>query len=145
MSSFIFQPHIKFINVGERCNISGSLKFKKLIKDDQFEAAVAIAKDQVENGAQILDFNLDDGLIDGKKAMTRFIRMALSDPDIAKVPIMVDSSKFEVIEAGLQNSQGKCVVNSISLKGGEDEFKAQARTILQYGAAVIVMAFDEQG
>lgn len=101
MSSFIFQNHIKFVNVGERCNISGSLKFKKLIKDDKYEEAISIAKDQVENGAQILDFNLDDGLIDGKKAMTKFIRMALSDPDIAKVPIMVDSSKFEVIEAGL--------------------------------------------
>ena len=123
MSSFIFQNHIKFVNVGERCNISGSLKFKKLIKDDKYEEAISIAKDQVENGAQILDFNLDDGLIDGKKAMTKFIRMALSDPDIAKVPIMVDSSKFEVIEAGLQQSQGKCVVNSISLKGGEDEFR----------------------
>jgi len=104
-----------------------------------------VAKDQVENGAQILDFNLDDGLIDGKKAMTRFMRLCLSDPDIAKVPIMVDSSKFEVIEAGIQNCQGKCIVNSISLKGGEEEFKAHARKILQYGAAVVVMAFDEEG
>jgi len=119
----MFKDHIKFVNVGERCNISGSLKFKKLIKEDKYEAAIAVAKDQVENGAQILDFNLDDGLIDGKKAMTRFMRMALSDPDIAKVPIMIDSSKFEVIEAGLQNCQGKCIVNSISLKGGEDEFR----------------------
>lgn len=91
----------------------------------------------------MLDFNLDDGLIDGKKAMTRFVRLATSDPDIAKVPLMIDSSKFEVIEAGIQNSQGKCIVNSISLKGGEEEFKNQARKILQYGAAVIVMAFDE--
>lgn len=103
MEQFILEDHIKFVNVGERCNISGSIKFKKLIKDDKFEAAIAVAKDQVENGAQILDFNLDDGLIDGKKAMTRFMRMALSDPDIAKVPIMIDSSKFEVVEAGLQN------------------------------------------
>jgi len=141
----MFKDHIKFVNVGERCNISGSLKFKKLIKEDKYEAAIAVAKDQVENGAQILDFNLDDGLIDGKKAMTRFMRMALSDPDIAKVPIMIDSSKFEVIEAGLQNCQGKCIVNSISLKGGEDEFRSNAKTIMQYGAAVIVMAFDEQG
>ena len=101
MEEFIFKDHIKFVNVGERCNISGSLKFKKLIKGDKFEDAIAVAKDHVENGAQILDFNLDDGLIDGKKAMTRFMRMALSDPDIAKVPIMIDSSKFEVIEAGL--------------------------------------------
>lgn len=92
-----------------------------------------------------MDFNLDDGLIDGKKAMTKFMRLALSDPDIAKVPIMVDSSKFEVVEAGIQNCQGKCIVNSISLKGGEDEFRAAARKILQYGAAVVVMAFDEEG
>jgi len=103
MQEFIHGPHIPFVNVGERCNISGSAKFKRLIKNDQYDAAIAVAKDQVENGAQILDINLDDGLIDGKKAMTRFVRMALSDPDIAKVPIMVDSSKFEVIEAGLQN------------------------------------------
>lgn len=145
MQEFIHGDHIPFINVGERCNISGSAKFKRLIKNDQYDAAIAVAKEQVENGAQILDINLDDGLIDGKKAMTRFIRMALSDPDIAKVPIMVDSSKFEVIEAGLQNCQGKCVVNSISLKGGEEEFIAHARKILVYGAAVVVMAFDEQG
>ena len=101
MQEFIMADHIKFINVGERCNISGSLQFKKLIKDDNYDGATAVAKDQVENGAQILDFNLDDGLIDGKKAMTKFVRLALSDPDIAKVPIMIDSSKFEVIEAGL--------------------------------------------
>jgi 5-methyltetrahydrofolate--homocysteine methyltransferase len=145
MEEFIFGDHIKFVNIGERCNISGSLKFKKLIKEDKYEAAIAVAKDQVENGAQILDFNLDDGLIDGKKAMTRFMRMALSDPDIAKVPIMIDSSKFEVVEAGLQNCQGKCIVNSISLKGGEEEFRSNAKTIMQYGAAVVVMAFDEQG
>lgn len=145
MQEFIFADHIPFINVGERCNISGSLKFKKLIKGDKFDEAIAIAKEQVENGAQILDFNLDDGLIDGKKAMTRFMRMALSDPDIAKVPIMIDSSKFEVIEAGLQNCQGKCIVNSISLKEGPEEFKERARTIMLYGAAVIVMAFDEEG
>ena len=145
MTSFIFREHIKFVNVGERCNISGSAKFKKLIKNGDYETAISIAKDQVENGAQILDINLDDGLIDGKAAMTKFVRMALSDPDIAKVPIMIDSSKFEVIEAGLQNCQGKCVVNSISLKGGEEEFIRHAQLIKQYGAAVIVMAFDEQG
>jgi len=123
MQEFIFKDHIPFINVGERCNISGSAKFKKLIKNDKYDDAIAIAKEQVENGAQILDFNLDDGLIDGKKAMTKFVRLALADPDIAKVPIMIDSSKFEVIEAGLQNCQGKCVVNSISLKEGEDNFR----------------------
>ena len=145
MQEFIHGSHIPFVNIGERCNISGSAKFKRLIKNDQYDAAIAVAKEQVENGAQILDINLDDGLIDGKKAMTRFVRMALSDPDIAKVPIMVDSSKFEVIEAGLQNCQGKCIVNSISLKGGEEEFIAHAKKILVYGAAVVVMAFDEQG
>jgi 5-methyltetrahydrofolate--homocysteine methyltransferase len=101
MQEFIYKSHIPFVNVGERCNISGSLKFKRLIKNDKYDEAIAIAKEQVENGAQILDFNLDDGLIDGKKAMTKFVRLALSDPDIAKVPIMIDSSKFEVIEAGL--------------------------------------------
>lgn len=143
MQEFIHGSHIPFVNIGERCNISGSAKFKRLIKNDQYDAAIAVAKEQVENGAQVLDINLDDGLIDGKKAMTRFIRMALSDPDIAKVPIMVDSSKFEVIEAGLQNCQGKCIVNSISLKGGEEEFIAHAKKILVYGAAVVVMAFDE--
>jgi 5-methyltetrahydrofolate--homocysteine methyltransferase len=130
MQEFIFGSHIPFLNVGERCNIAGSLKFKKLIKNDDYDSAIAIAKEQVENGAQVLDFNLDDGLIDGKKAMTKFVRLALSDPDIAKVPLMIDSSKFEVIEAGIQNSQGKCIVNSISLKGGEEEFKAQAMKIL---------------
>jgi 5-methyltetrahydrofolate--homocysteine methyltransferase len=145
MTEFILRDNIPFVNVGERCNISGSLAFKRLIKNGEFEKAIAIAKNQVENGAQILDFNLDDGLIDGKQAMTRFVRMALSDPEIASVPLMVDSSKFEVIEAGLQNSQGKCIVNSISLKEGELDFLTKAKTILRYGAAVVVMAFDESG
>ena len=101
MTEFILRDNIPFVNVGERCNISGSIAFKRLIKNGEFEKAIAIAKNQVENGAQILDFNLDDGLIDGKQAMTRFVRMALSDPEIASVPLMIDSSKFEVIEAGL--------------------------------------------
>ena len=101
MTEFILTENIPFVNVGERCNISGSLAFKKLIKNGEFEKAISVAKDQVANGAQILDFNLDDGLIDGKQAMTRFVRMALSDPEIASVPLMIDSSKFEVIEAGL--------------------------------------------
>jgi 5-methyltetrahydrofolate--homocysteine methyltransferase len=104
MTEFILRDNIPFVNVGERCNISGSIAFKRLIKNGEFEKAIAIAKLQVENGAQILDFNLDDGMIDGKQAMTRFVRMALSDPEIASVPLMIDSSKFEVIEAGLQNS-----------------------------------------
>ena len=145
MTEFILRDNIPFVNVGERCNISGSLAFKRLIKNGEFEKAIAIAKNQVENGAQILDFNLDDGLIDGKQAMTRFVRMALSDPEIASVPLMIDSSKFEVIEAGLQNSQGKCIVNSISLKEGQVDFLCKAKAILRYGAAVVVMAFDESG
>ena len=133
------------MNVGERCNISGSLAFKKMIKAGEFEKAIAVAKAQVEDGAQILDFNLDDGLIDGKSAMTKFVRLALSDPIIASVPLMIDSSKFDVIEAGLQNCQGKAIVNSISLKEGEADFLLKAKTILKYGAGVVVMAFDETG
>jgi 5-methyltetrahydrofolate--homocysteine methyltransferase len=119
MTEFIFTKNIPFVNIGERCNISGSIAFKKLIKEDKYDDAISVAKEQVRNGAQILDFNLDDGLINGVAAMTRFVRMALSDPEIASVPLMIDSSKWEVIEAGLQNSQGKAIVNSISLKEGE--------------------------
>ena len=145
MSEFIFADHIRFINVGERCNIAGSLAFKKLITAGDFDKAVSVAKSQVELGAQILDFNLDDGMIDGKAAMTKFMRMALSDPDIASVPIMVDSSKFEVIEAGLQQCQGKCIVNSISLKEGPEEFLRRAKVVQAYGAAAVIMAFDETG
>ncbi len=114
------------MHIGERCNIAGSIQFKKLIQNGDYEKAIAVAKKQVEDGAQVLDFNLDDGLIDGKVAMTKFMRLALSDPDIASVPLMIDSSKFEVIEAGLQNCQGKCIVNSISLKEGEEKFLANA-------------------
>ena len=129
LTEFFFSDIIKFVNVGERCNISGSIQFKKLIQQGKYEDAVQVAKDQVENGAQILDINLDEGLIDGKQAMTRFMRLLQSNPDIANVPMMVDSSKFEVIEAGLQNAQGKCVVNSISLKEGEEDFLHKARII----------------
>jgi 5-methyltetrahydrofolate--homocysteine methyltransferase len=145
MTEFIFTPNIPFVNIGERCNISGSIAFKKLIKNNDYEKAIAVAKKQVEDGAQILDFNLDDGLIDGVQAMTKFTRLALSDPDIASVPLMIDSSKWEVIEAGLQNCQGKAIVNSISLKEGEEDFLHKAREILKYGAGVVVMAFDENG
>ena len=136
---------IKFINIGERTNVTGSAKFKKLIMEDNFEEAVSIAKDQIENGAQIIDINLDEGLIDSENAMIRYIRLISSEPDISKVPIMIDSSKWSVIESGLKNIQGKGIVNSISLKEGEDEFIRQARLVKQYGAAVIVMAFDENG
>ncbi|MFM9985324.1 MAG: methionine synthase [Flavobacteriales bacterium] len=134
-----------FINVGERCNVTGSKKFLELIKNDQFDQALAVAREQVEGGAQILDINMDEGLIDGSHAMTRFLHLIASEPDIARIPIMIDSSKWEIIEAGLKCVQGKCVVNSISLKEGEDDFVLKAKKIRRYGAAVVVMAFDENG
>jgi len=134
-----------FINIGERCNVTGSKKFLELIKNNQFEQAVAVAKEQVEGGAQILDVNMDEGLIDGVQAMTRFLHLIASEPDIARIPVMIDSSKWEIIEAGLKCIQGKGVVNSISLKEGEEDFIAKAKKIKRYGAAVVVMAFDEQG
>ena len=135
----------QYIMIGERTNVAGSPKFAKLIKEGKYEEAVAIARQQVENGANIIDVCMDEGMIDGVAAMTRFLQLLASEPEVAKVPIMVDSSKWEVIEAGLKCLQGKGVVNSISLKAGEVEFKRQARHILNYGAAVVCMAFDEQG
>jgi 5-methyltetrahydrofolate--homocysteine methyltransferase len=134
-----------FLMIGERTNVAGSPKFAKLIKEDKYKEAVAIAEQQVENGANIIDICMDEGMIDGVAAMTRFLNMLSVEPDVAKVPFMVDSSKWEVIEAGLKCLQGKGIVNSISLKAGEEEFKKHARHILKYGAAVVVMAFDEQG
>ena len=134
-----------FVNVGERTNVTGSRKFLRLIQERQFEEALDIARDQVEGGAQILDVNMDEGMIDGVEAMTTFLNLIAAEPDIARIPIMIDSSKWEIIEAGLKCVQGKCVVNSISLKGGEEEFIHQATTIKRFGAAVIVMAFDEDG
>ena len=134
-----------FINVGERTNVAGSKKFLRLIKEEKFSEALDIARDQVEGGAQILDVNFDDGLLDGKYCMVKFLNLVASEPDIAKIPIMIDSSKWEILEAGLQVVQGKSVVNSISLKGGEEEFRRQAKIIKRYGAAAIVMAFDEVG
>jgi len=134
-----------FINIGERTNVAGSKRFLRLIKEEKFEEALSVARDQVEGGAQILDINMDDGLIDGKAAMVQFLNLIASEPDIARIPVMIDSSKWEVIEAGLQVVQGKCVVNSISLKEGEETFIWQANRIKRYGAAVVVMAFDEQG
>lgn len=134
-----------FINVGERTNVTGSPRFKKLIKADDFTAALAIAQSQVDKGAQVIDINFDEGMLDGEACMERFLNLIASEPDICKVPIMIDSSKWSVIEAGLKCVQGKCIVNSISLKGGEEEFKAHAKKILRYGASVIVMAFDETG
>src|ERR1051325_5920991 len=134
-----------FIMIGERTNVAGSPKFAKLIKENKYEEAVAVARQQVENGANVIDICMDEGMIDGVAAMTRFLQLLGSEPEVAKVPFMVDSSKWEVIEAGLKCLQGKGIVNSISLKGGEQTFKEQAGHVLKYGAAVVVMAFDEQG
>ncbi len=134
-----------FVNVGERTNVTGSAKFKRLIVDGDFETALEVAKDQVENGAQIIDINMDEGMLESKEAMVRFLHLIASEPDIAKVPIMLDSSKWEILEAGLKCIQGKGVVNSISIKEGEENFIKQAKLIRRYGAAMIVMAFDEKG
>ena len=138
-------PTATFVNIGERTNVTGSARFKKLILNGDYTAAVEVARQQVENGAQIIDVNMDEGMLDGAKAMVTFLNLIAAEPDIARVPVMVDSSKWEVIEAGLQCVQGKAVVNSISLKEGEADFIQQARTCMAYGAAVVVMAFDEDG
>jgi len=138
-------PDLNFLNIGERTNVTGSARFRRLITEDNYAEALQIALQQVENGAQIIDVNMDEGLLDGPKAMTRFLNLIASEPDIARVPVMIDSSRWEVIEAGLQCIQGKGVVNSISLKEGEQPFIEQAQKVLRYGAAVIVMAFDENG
>lgn len=138
-------PEINFVNVGERCNVAGSRKFLRLINEKKYDEALSIARKQVEDGALILDVNMDDGLLDAAEEMTTFLNLVASEPDIARVPIMIDSSKWEVILAGLKCVQGKCVVNSISLKEGEELFIEHARAVKQYGAAVIVMAFDEKG
>ncbi len=134
-----------FINIGERTNVTGSAKFRKLIEAGDYAAALAVARGQVENGAQILDVNMDEGLLDSEKAMMTFLNLIAAEPDIARVPVMIDSSKWSVIEAGLKCVQGKPIVNSISMKEGEDAFLDHARKVLRYGAAVVVMAFDEQG
>lgn len=145
LEPLIITPESNFINVGERTNVAGSRKFLRLIKEEKFDEALDIARHQVDGGAQIIDINMDDGLIDGKEAMVRFLNLVAAEPDICRVPIMIDSSKWEIIEAGLQVVQGKCVVNSISLKEGEEKFIWEAKQIKRYGAAVIVMAFDEVG
>src|SRR6201996_5819012 len=134
-----------FIMIGERTNVAGSPKFAKLIKEGKYQDAVSVAQQQVENGANVLDICMDEGMIDGVAAMTRYLQLLGSEPEVAKVPFMVDSSKWEVIEAGLKGMQGKGIVNSISLKEGEEKFRQHAATVLKYGAAVVVMAFDEQG
>jgi len=139
------RPESNFVNVGERTNVTGSKKFARLIRDNKYEEALSVARQQVESGAQILDVNMDDALLDGVKAMTTFLNLLQAEPDIAKIPVMIDSSKFEIIEAGLKCVQGKCVVNSISMKEGEQKFIEQAFICQAYGAAVVVMAFDEKG
>ena len=145
LEPLVITPETNFVNVGERTNVTGSRKFLRLIKEEDYETALEVALDQVEGGAQILDVNMDEGMIDGKAAMVRFLNLIASEPDIARIPVMIDSSKWEIIEAGLKVVQGKAVVNSISLKEGEETFLKQAKKIKQYGAAVIVMAFDEDG
>lgn len=145
LESFTLRPDSNFMNIGERTNITGSKKFARLVKENNWQEALDIAREQVENGAQAIDICMDEAMIDGQQAMKTFLRLIASEPDIARVPIMIDSSKFNIIEEGLKNIQGKGIVNSISLKEGEEEFIRQARLIKQYGAAVIVMAFDEKG
>ena len=145
LEPLVVSPESNFINIGERTNVTGSRKFLRLIKEEKYHEALDVARDQVEGGAQILDVNMDEGMLNGKEAMVTFLNLIASEPDISKIPIMIDSSRWEIIEAGLQVVQGKSVVNSISLKEGEEEFIRQAKLIKRYGAAVIVMAFDEIG
>jgi 5-methyltetrahydrofolate--homocysteine methyltransferase len=145
LEPFTRTPDLNFVNIGERANVTGSAKFRKLIQAGDYAAALDIARDQVANGAQIIDVNMDEGLLDSQKVMVEFLNLVAAEPDIARVPIMVDSSKFEVIEAGLKCLQGKAAVNSISMKEGEEKFIEQARIVLRHGAAAVVMAFDEKG
>ena len=145
LEPLVLTPESNFMNVGERTNVTGSAKFLKLIKEEKFDEALSVAREQVEGGAQVIDINMDEGMIDGKETMVKFLHLIASEPDISRVPVMIDSSKWEIIEEGLKCIQGKGIVNSISLKGGEEEFRKQARLVMEYGAAVIVMAFDEKG
>jgi 5-methyltetrahydrofolate--homocysteine methyltransferase len=143
--AFVLRPDTNFVMIGERTNISGSRKFARLIREGNYEQGLVIAREQIENGANIIDINMDEGLIDGVQAMTRFVNLAAAEPAVARVPVMIDRSNFKVIEAGLRCTQGKSIVNSISLKEGEEKFLEQARLVRRYGAAVVVMAFDEEG
>jgi 5-methyltetrahydrofolate--homocysteine methyltransferase len=145
LEPLVIRPETNFVNVGERTNVTGSKKFARLIRENKFEEALSVARQQVESGAQILDVNMDDALLEGVSAMTTYLNLLQSEPDIARIPIMIDSSKFEIIEAGLKCVQGKCIVNSISMKEGEAKFIEQAFICKSFGAAVIVMAFDEVG
>src|ERR1700733_9147136 len=145
LEPLIVRPETNFLNVGERTNVTGSKKFARLIKENKYEEALSVARQQVESGAQVLDVNMDDALLDGVLAMTTFLNLVQAEPDIARIPIMIDSSKFQIIEAGLKCVQGKSIVNSISMKEGEEKFIHDAKVVRRYGAAVVVMAFDEQG
>jgi len=145
LEAVVITPGSNFVNIGERTNVTGSARFLKLIKDDKFDEALEVALDQVRGGAQVIDVNMDEGMLDSKSAMVRFLNLMASEPEISRIPVMIDSSKWEVIEAGLKCLQGKGIVNSISLKGGEEEFIRQAKLVRRYGAATVVMAFDEKG
>ena len=145
LEPMIIYPDSNFTMVGERTNVTGSRRFARLIKNKDYQTALDVARDQVEGGANIIDVNLDEGLLDSKAEMATFLNLIAAEPDISRVPIMIDSSDFEVIEAGLKCVQGKAIVNSISLKEGEDVFRQHAQTVMRYGAAVVVMAFDEEG
>ncbi|MCW9707589.1 methionine synthase [Fodinibius salsisoli] len=145
LEPLVVRPDTNFVNIGERTNVMGSRKFKRLIKNEEFEEALSVARQQVENGAQIIDINMDEGMLDSQEVMVNFLQLLAAEPDISRVPIMIDSSKWSVLKAGLKAAQGKCVVNSISLKEGEEQFKEQAREILNFGGAVVIMGFDEQG
>merc|ERR1719440_1085752 len=145
LEALTVDKNLGFVNVGERCNIAGSIKYKKLILNGEYDKALEIARAQAESGAQVIDVNMDEGLLDGEYAMNKFLNMLIPEPDISKLPIMVDSSKFHIVEAGLKCCQGKCIVNSISLKEGEEEFIKKAKIVKRFGAAVVVMAFDEKG
>src|SRR6187551_3842627 len=138
-------PQSNFVNIGERTNVTGSAKFLKLIKEDNFDEALTVALDQVRGGAQVIDVNMDEGMLDSQAAMVKYLNLMASEPEISRIPVMVDSSKWNVIEAGLKCLQGKSIVNSISLKSGEEDFIRQAKLVKRYGHAVVVMAFDEQG
>jgi 5-methyltetrahydrofolate--homocysteine methyltransferase len=144
LEGFTLRPESNFMNIGERCNVTGSKQFLRLIKASQFEAAITVAREQVEGGAQALDINMDEGLLDSAAAMTRFLQLLAAEPDIARIPIVIDSSKWSVLEAGLKCVQGKAIVNSISLKEGTQVFLNQARHIASFGAAVVVMAFEKR-
>ncbi len=145
LEPLVVRPDSNFINIGERTNVTGSRKFARLIKENNYDEALSVAQNQVDGGAQVIDVNMDEGLLDSKAAMVKFLNLVMAEPDIAKLPIMIDSSKFEVIEAGLKCVQGKCIVNSISMKEGVDEFIRHAKLVRRYGAAAVVMAFDEKG